>query len=349
MVFQTSSFKLIYMNFKSNKYTNLQLNGCNFDLYNDDCIDILKNMQTESIQFACIDGPYNIGFSNGHSKDKQKWDNRSNKDFKDFTIEWLNEVYRILTPTGTLFTFYGFTEIQLWFEILKETKFTNHLENAIVFARCKGRGSKSKLKSIREDLFHLTKDPEKYTWNTESYLRKVIAPYKLAGGVKRGWDYGPDGKTPMRFTGLANVIPLFMEPGFENNKKGTVLDIASGIPMAWSGADTDIQFPTIPSYNNKMEKQIHSCQKPVMLLSMLTMLCSNPGDTILDCFAGSMSTGVAAMITGRNFYGIESSSDTFELGLKRLQETEVEKWNKFISVHIDTTKEPAKFKFGLST
>jgi DNA modification methylase len=329
------------------KYQNLKLNGLNFDLYNDDCLLVLKKIPSESIQFACIDGPYNIGFANGHSSEKQDWDSRSEKDFKAFTLKWLNEVYRILTPTGTLYTFYGFTEIALWLDILKETKFTNHLENAIVFARCKGRGSKSKLKSIREDLFHLTKHSTDYTWNTEQYLRRVIAPYCLAGGIKRGWDYGPDGKTPFRFTGMPNVLPLFMEPGFENNKKGTVLDIASGEPMAWSGIDTDVQFPTIPSYNNKIERQIHSAQKPVLLLSMLTLLCSNEGDTVLDCFAGSMSTGVASLITGRNFFGIEQASDTFQAGIKRLEDTDVSKWTKFIDVHFSTPERPTKFIFGL--
>jgi DNA modification methylase len=324
----------------------IKLNSLNFDLYNDDCIKILKTISGESVQFACIDGPYNIGFSNGHSSEKQDWDNRSNNDFKEFTLEWLNEVYRILTPTGTLYTFYGFTEIALWLDILKETKFTNHLENAIVFARCKGRGSKSKLKSIREDLFHLTKHPTEYTWNTESYLRRVIAPYKLKGGIKRGWDYGPDGKTPLRYSGLGNVIPMFMEPEFENNKKGTVLDLASGEPMAWSGIDTDVQFPTIPSYNNKIEKQIHSAQKPVMLLSMLILLCSNENDTVLDCFAGSMSTGVSSLITGRNFIGIEQAKDTFDLGKKRLEETDIEKWGKFLQVHIKSENN-SKFKFGI--
>jgi DNA modification methylase len=324
----------------------LKINGLNFDLRNNDCLKELKKIPNESVQFACIDGPYNINFHNSHSKEKQDWDARSNEEFKKFTLSWLEEIYRILTPTGSLYTFYGFTEIELWLDIIKNSKFTNHLENAIVFARCKGRGSKSKLKSIREDLFHLTKHPTNYIWNTESYLRRVIAPYKLAGGIKRGWDYGPDGKTPMRYTGLANVISMFMEPSFENNKKGTVLDLATGEPMAWSGIDTDIQFPTIPSYNNKIEKQIHSAQKPVLLLSMLILLCSNDNDTVIDCFAGSMSTGVASLITGRNFIGIEQGKDTFEMGQKRLIETDISKWEKFLQVHVKSENNK-KFQFGI--
>ena len=171
---------------------NLKINNVNLKLYNEDCLIALKKIKSESVELAVIDGPYNIGFNNNHSKEKQNWDKRSKEDFKKFTIEWLKEIYRILTPTGTLYNFYGFTEIKTWLYILDETLFFNHLENAIVFARCKGRGSKAKLKSIREDLFHLTKHQINYTWNTEFYLRKVIAPYKLAGGIKRDWDYGPD-------------------------------------------------------------------------------------------------------------------------------------------------------------
>jgi DNA modification methylase len=322
------------------------LNNLNFDLRNNDCLKELKTIPNESVHFACIDGPYNINLHNAHSKEKQNWDKRSKEDFKSFTLEWLNEIHRILIPTGQLYTFYGFTEIELWLDIIHNSKFTNHLENAIVFARAKGRGSKSKLKSIREDLFHLTKHPTEYTWNTTSYLRRVIAPYRLAGGIKRGWDYGPDGVTPLRYSTFGNVIPMFMEPGFENNKKGTVLDISTGEPMAWSGIDTDIQFPTIPSYNNKMEPQQHTTQKPVLLLSMLSLLCSNENETIIDCFAGSMSMGVAALITGRNFIGIEQAKDTFESGKKRLEEVDVQKWEKFLQVHYKSENNK-KFSFGI--
>lgn len=50
---------------------------------------------------------------------------------------------------------------------------------------------------------------------------------------------------------------------------------------------------------------IHSCQKPVDLLERIIRTHTNPGDTICDFFAGSGSTGVAAVHTGRRYILIE--------------------------------------------
>ena len=45
---------------------------------------------------------------------------------------------------------------------------------------------------------------------------------------------------------------------------------------------------------------------------------SNEGDTVLDCFAGSCTTGVAALNTGRNFIGCEIDKDYFDKATARV-------------------------------
>lgn len=50
---------------------------------------------------------------------------------------------------------------------------------------------------------------------------------------------------------------------------------------------------------------IHSCQKPVDLLERIIRTNTNPGDTVCDFFAGSGSTGVAAVHTWRHYILIE--------------------------------------------
>ena len=45
---------------------------------------------------------------------------------------------------------------------------------------------------------------------------------------------------------------------------------------------------------------------------------SNPGDTVLDCFAGSCTTGVAALELGRDFIGCELDHDYFVQANNRL-------------------------------
>jgi DNA modification methylase len=60
------------------------------------------------------------------------------------------------------------------------------------------------------------------------------------------------------------------------------------------------------------EPRLHPMQKPVSLLRYLMSLFSQPGETVLDSFMGSGSTGVAAIEGKRNFIGIEKEPAYFE-------------------------------------
>jgi site-specific DNA-methyltransferase (adenine-specific) len=63
--------------------------------------------------------------------------------------------------------------------------------------------------------------------------------------------------------------------------------------------------------------RVHITQKPVELLADLVRVCV-PGGTVLDPFAGSGSTGVAALDSGRNFVGIEGSAHYAAIARQRL-------------------------------
>jgi len=62
----------------------------------------------------------------------------------------------------------------------------------------------------------------------------------------------------------------------------------------------------------------HPCQKNLKLLESLVLRHTNTGDTILDPFMGSGSTGVACINTNRNFIGIEKDDKYFEIAKKRI-------------------------------
>lgn len=62
----------------------------------------------------------------------------------------------------------------------------------------------------------------------------------------------------------------------------------------------------------------HPTQKPVELMEYLTTLYTKPGDTILDPFMGSGSTGVAAQNLNRNFVGFEMEEEYFKFAGDRL-------------------------------
>lgn len=65
----------------------------------------------------------------------------------------------------------------------------------------------------------------------------------------------------------------------------------------------------------------HPTQKPESLLDRIVLASTNPGDTIVDPFLGSGTTGVSAVRNGRRFIGIDQSKEYLdELAIKRIQE-----------------------------
>jgi DNA modification methylase len=63
----------------------------------------------------------------------------------------------------------------------------------------------------------------------------------------------------------------------------------------------------------------HPTEKPWQLAAHFISLHTEPGDIVLDPFMGSGSTGVAAVLTGRKFIGIELDPHWYEHATKRIQ------------------------------
>ena len=72
----------------------------------------------------------------------------------------------------------------------------------------------------------------------------------------------------------------------------------------------------------KSEKRFgkHPTQKPVKLIDRCLRASTDPGDLVLDPFAGSGSAGVAALAIGRRFVGIEMTPEYAEIARMRLSE-----------------------------
>lgn len=67
------------------------------------------------------------------------------------------------------------------------------------------------------------------------------------------------------------------------------------------------------------ERVGHPTQKSLKLMSDIIKIHTNPGDSILDPFMGSGTTGVAAINLSRDFYGIEIDESYYKTALKRLE------------------------------
>ena len=87
------------------------------------------------------------------------------------------------------------------------------------------------------------------------------------------------------------------------------------------GYDSTERYPTnvLEFKSDKQKHHYHCNQKPLEMIIELVLTHTNKGDIVLDFTAGSMTTGIACLVTGRNFIGIEKYEDTFQIGKSRIQ------------------------------
>ncbi len=157
------------------------------------------------------------------------------------------------------------------------------LQNRITWEREKGRGAKANWKNSAEDIWFFTVSDD-FTFNLDAVKqrRRVMAPYRENGQPK---DWDEDGK--YRDTHPSNI---------------------------WT--DITVPFWSMP------ENTDHPTQKPEKLLAKIILASTNEGDLILDPFAGSGTTAVAAKKLGRRFVAIESDEEYCLIAAKRLEMAE---------------------------
>lgn len=84
---------------------------------------------------------------------------------------------------------------------------------------------------------------------------------------------------------------------------------------------TDVwRLPAIAPWEKSLGK--HPTQKPLSLLTRIVLASTQPGDWILDPFAGSSTTGIAANLSGRAYVGIEQENEFVELSKRRRESIE---------------------------
>lgn len=85
------------------------------------------------------------------------------------------------------------------------------------------------------------------------------------------------------------------------------------------GARNIIKSPSFASGAKKTNgEKVHPTQKPVELIELFLFHATKPGDTVLDCFMGSGTTGVACVRNNRKFIGIELQEKYYEIARNRI-------------------------------
>ncbi len=98
----------------------------------------------------------------------------------------------------------------------------------------------------------------------------------------------------------------------QNPRRKIYLDRSRGVPVQ------DIWLDCRDAHNQMIEVTGYPTEKPLELLRRILAASSDPGDLVLDCFAGSGTTLVAAEELGRKWIGVDSGVEAMATTVKRL-------------------------------
>ncbi|HYJ90168.1 MAG TPA: site-specific DNA-methyltransferase [Pyrinomonadaceae bacterium] len=214
-----------------------------------------------------------------------KFSRRSTEEYEEWLDSWLTLCVPLLKRTASVYIC-GDWRSSAAIQRVGSRYF--RLQNRITWEREKGRGAKRNWKNAAEDIWFFTVSDE-FTFNLDAVKqrRRVIAPY-TENGKPKDWERTSDGD--FRTTHPSNI---------------------------WT--DISVPFWSMP------ENTDHPTQKPEKLLAKIILASTNPGDLILDPFAGSGTTAVVAKKLNRRFVAIESDENYCLLALKRLELAETDR------------------------
>lgn len=270
------------------------------ELWKGDSIIWLKSIPDNSIDMIFADPPYNIK--------KADWDTfKSQQEYIEFSMKWIEQAARILKPTGTLFIC-GFSEILADLKHPASQFFKScrwivwHYKNKANLGKDWGRSHESILhfRKTKEFTFNIDDIRIPYGEHTLKYPSHAQADSSIFDNTKKQnttWEPNPRGAKPK-----------------------DVIEIPQDI----------IEVPT--TCNGMHEKTPHPTQKPEELLRKLILASSNIGDTILDPFCGSGTTAVCAQQLQRSWKACDLSPEYLGWAMQRLELVEnwsIEQWIKY--------------------
>jgi site-specific DNA-methyltransferase (adenine-specific) len=141
-----------------------------------------------------------------------------------------------------------------------------------------------------------------------SFINEIIWAYDYGARTTRRWPAKHDtiffyAKDPDRYTFNADAIDRepYMAPGLVGPEKA-----------ARGKLPTDVWWHTIVPTRGE-ERTGYPTQKPLGVLRRIVRASSNPGDLVLDFFAGSGTTGFVARELGRRFILVDSNPDAIRV------------------------------------
>lgn len=255
-----------------------------------DCLERMKEIPDGSVDLTVTSPPYdNLRTYNG--------------DLDDWTAEkWqavLRELFRATKDGGTVVWIVGDATV-------KGSETGTSFRQALYAMEC---GFK----------LHDTMIWEKSTFSAVGALKQRYAPvFEYMFILVKGSfsTFNPIKDKPNKHAGAAHH-------GTVRQKDGTTKAL-SGIKQGKTVADFGQRHNVWRVTEEKVLNKLHPAVFPEALVRDHIVSWSNSGDTVLDPFMGSGTTGVACANTDRRFIGIERHEDYFQIAKERIEGTTVE-------------------------
>ncbi len=255
-----------------------------FELFNGDCIERLKTIESESVDLIVTSPPYCMKKAYENPKDDINAFKKHHEDIFD-------DIYRILKVGGSICWQTGYhvndssiipLDYIIYDMFTSKSNQMAHpliLRNRIIWTFGHGLNSTMRFSGRHETILWFTKG-EKYSF----YLDEVRVPQKYPG---------------KRF--------------YKGDNKGKL----SGNPLGKNPSDV-WEIPNVKA--NHIEKTIHPCQFPVAIPQRLIKALVPEGGIVLDPYMGVGTTGVAAVLEKKYFIGCEIQEEYFEIAKKRIND-----------------------------
>lgn len=268
--------------------------GPTLDIHLGDNLEVLRSLPDASVELVYVDPPFNTGKQQRLTRVKTTQDDESGR--------------------------IGLNGRGCRIEVQGSTEYADVFDDYLDFIGPRLEEARRVLTPTGAIFVHLDFREVHYVkvlmdslFGRSSFINEIIWAYDYGARTKKRWPAKHDNilfyaKDPNHFTfnfDAMDRIP-YMAPGLVTAEKA-----------ARGKTPTDTWWHTIVTTNGR-ERTGYPTQKPLGILRRIIAVHSNPGDTVLDFFAGSGTTGEAALEAGRNAVLIDDHAEALKVMESRL-------------------------------
>ncbi len=268
-------------------------------------------------------------------------DRRKGKEYLDSLHSQLRAIKEVMSSTGSIYVHIGLA-VEHHVRLLLDDVFgAGNFRNSITRIKCNPKNfARNSYGNIRDTILFYSNSPKEITWNPqrESLTTEDIERlYPLLDEQGRRYTTTPlhapgvtrNGETGKAWRGMAPPEGRHWRYRPEKlealDEQGLIAWSSTGNPRLIKYADqAKGKLPQDVWEYKDPQNPLYPTQKNAEMLKRIILTSSNPGDTVLDCFAGSGETLLVAQRLGRYFVGMDISSAAQVVIRQRLADLQVE-------------------------